>query len=196
MSIPKSFSFSNEADFTQNLLVPMLERLGFLAVMNYHGVREFGKDFIFGETDKFGHHIYHGLQAKYVDSISQREAHDLIRDANEAFACPFRHPSKGTQERISTFYVVNGGSIADNARELFYEKLIPTYGPNVRLYDGNEIIALERRATLACARNIARNLPVLLSELTQNRATMILLSDAIQAGRLPVSKRLRDDCAM
>jgi hypothetical protein len=42
---------------------------------------------------------------------------------------------------------------------------------------------------------MARNLPVLLSELTQNRATMILLADAIQAGQLPVSKRLRDDCA-
>ena len=44
-----------------------------------------------------------------------------------------RLPSKGTQERISTFSVVNGGSIADNARELFYETLIPKYGPNVRL---------------------------------------------------------------
>jgi hypothetical protein len=176
------------------LLIPLLESLGFERVANYHGVREFGKDLVFGETDKLGHHIYHGLQAKYVDSISQSDAHGLVRDAEEAFAMAFRHPTKGTEERISTFHVVNGGSIADNAKELFYARLIPKFGPNVRLFDGNEVVALERRALVRHG-EIIRRLSILLRELALNRANMILLSEAVRRGAPLPNKRLRDDCS-
>jgi hypothetical protein len=194
MSIHKALNYADESDFVQRLLIPVLERLGFERVTNYHGAREFGKDLVFGETDKFGHHVYHGLQAKYVASISQSEAHYLVRDAEEAFAMAFRHPTKGTEERISTFHVVNGGSIADNAKDFFYARLIPKFGPNVRLFDGSEVVALERRALLKHGETI-KNLSILLRELALNRANMILLAEAIRTGTSLPSKRLRDDCS-
>ena len=148
MSFPSSFHYENEADFIRRLIVPVLQRLGFDAVTNYHGTREHGKDLVFGETDRFGHHIYHGLQAKYVPSISQKEAGSLIDDARQAFIMTFQHPTSGIAERISKFYVVNGGSISDNVRDLFFQALRPQFGANVRLIDGNEMVALERQASL------------------------------------------------
>ncbi|MDP2754082.1 MAG: hypothetical protein Q8P40_06790 [Nitrospirota bacterium] len=70
MAIPPEFNFANEDEFTQEFLIPLLQRLGFSLVVNYHGSSEFGKDLIFAELDRFGHVRYHGLQAKYEPSIS------------------------------------------------------------------------------------------------------------------------------
>src|SRR5438477_12444055 len=115
MPFPPEFQYSNEDDFTQRFCVPLLQRLGFSLVVNYHGSSEFGKDLIFAEVDRFGHVRYHGLQAKYQPSISLNEVEELISDCLQAFANPFTHPQTGTVERISTFYVINGGSLGIEA---------------------------------------------------------------------------------
>ena len=50
MSIEAEFkAFANEAEFTSRFLVPLLRRLGYSVVDEYHGQREFGKDLVFGE---------------------------------------------------------------------------------------------------------------------------------------------------
>ena len=194
MSFPSSFHYENEADFIRRLIVPVLQRLGFDAVTNYHGTREYGKDLVFGETDRFGHHIYHGLQAKYVPSISQKEAFSLIDDAKQAFTMTFQHPTSGVEERISKFYVVNGGSISDNVRDLFFQALRPQFGANVRLIDGNEIVALERHASLVIEA-ASKFLTQLLRELTYNRASMIQFTESFLSNEPIPDMMLRDDCS-
>jgi hypothetical protein len=72
MGFPKEFTFSNEADFIKTFLQPLLQRLGFLSVIPYHGTREYGKDLVVGEIDQFNEPRYHGIQAKYFPSISLR----------------------------------------------------------------------------------------------------------------------------
>jgi hypothetical protein len=193
MSFPSSFHYENEADFIRRLVVPVLQRLGFDAVTNYHGMREHGKDLVFGETDRFGLHIYHGLQAKYAPSISQKEAFGLIDDARQAFTMPFQHPTSGTNERISKFYVVNGGSISDNVRDLFFNALRPHFGANVRLIDGDELVALERHASIVIEPS-ARALTQLLRELTGNRASLIQFVQALGAGESLPEMSVREDC--
>ena len=141
MAIPKELNYRNEDDFTQRLLVPLLQRLGFSMTVNYHGSREFGRDLIFAEFDRFGHVRYHALQAKFIDSISVNTVRDLIADAELSFINPFRHPQTGTQEHINTFYAVNGGSIAEGAVTTYFAALTPRYGSNVRLLAGKDVIA-------------------------------------------------------
>jgi hypothetical protein len=71
MAIPKEFVFANENDFVQRFLIPLLHRLGFSVVANYHRTHgELGKDLVFAEIDRFGHIRYCGLQAKYEESRS------------------------------------------------------------------------------------------------------------------------------
>ncbi len=120
MVFPSGFAFSSEDHFIETFVIPLLNRLGYSLVLNYHGSTEFGKDLIIGEFDRFSHVRYHGIQVKYVPSISLSAADDLIRDCHQAFKNPFRHPQTGHEQRISTFYAINGGSISDQSKTHFF----------------------------------------------------------------------------
>jgi hypothetical protein len=168
MAIPAEFNYGNEHDFVQRFLIPLLHRLGFSMTVNYHGTREFGRDLIFAEFDRFGHVRYHALQAKYVPSISVNDAQDLITDGRLAFTNPFDHPQTGTREYISTFYAVNGGSIAEGAVTTFFNALKPVYGGNVRLLEGKDLISLDRWATITRGESIAAVLSGMLGEIRSN----------------------------
>ncbi len=150
MTIAKEFShFDDEADFTQRFLVPLLKRLGFEIVVNYHGTREFGIDLLFAEIDRFCHIRYHGMQVKLVPSIGKEATHDLVQDCEEAFAVEFVHPETGERRRISSFYGVNGGNISDSSRDLFFAKLQGKHGDNVRLIDAKGLLGLDRSVAIS-----------------------------------------------
>ena len=89
---PELAAYSDEDDFVQRFLVPLLGRLGFGIVVNHHGQSEAGMDLIVGEIDRFAHVRYHGIQAKFENSISKSASHGLVQDATEAFADEFTHP--------------------------------------------------------------------------------------------------------
>ena len=75
MPIVNSFTYADEAEFLDRLILPTLERLGFSLIARYHGTREFGNDVsLRQELDRFGHVRYHALQAKYLPSIGLSEA--------------------------------------------------------------------------------------------------------------------------
>ena len=46
MAIPVESTYDNEEAFTQSFLIPLLQKLGFTLVLNYHGTAEFGKDLL------------------------------------------------------------------------------------------------------------------------------------------------------
>jgi hypothetical protein len=145
---PELADFKSEDDFVQRLLIPLLGRIGYGVVANYHGKSEAGMDLVVGEIDRFGHVRYHGIQVKYESSIGKSQSHGLVEDAREAFATGFRHPQTGASHRIGTFYVFNAGSVSDDARSHFFASLNPTYGDNVRLLEGRDVVALDRSAAV------------------------------------------------
>ncbi len=169
MAFPSEFQFENELQFVNELIIPLLQRLGFVMVANYHGTHEFGKDVVFAEIDRFGHVQYHGLQAKYVASIGLSGAGELIEDCKQAFNNPFRHPHTGTDERISSFYVVNGGSISEPAQQQYFNSLISQYGANVRLLDGKSLISLDRGKVSGTRQDDLARLNGLLLEFSHDR---------------------------
>jgi hypothetical protein len=106
---PELAVYSDENGFVQRFLIPLLRRLGFGIVVNHHGQSEAGMDLIVGEIDRFAHVRYHGIQAKFENSISKSASHGLVQDATEAFADAFTHPQTGAKHRISSFYAVTLG---------------------------------------------------------------------------------------
>jgi hypothetical protein len=58
---------TDEKAFCEEVLAPLLRRMGFLSVRYTHGVREYGKDFTFSELTPFGMMRHYGLQAKAGD---------------------------------------------------------------------------------------------------------------------------------
>lgn len=185
-------SYNNEEHFTDDFLIPLLQRLGFSIVVNFHGASEFGKDIIFGEIDRFGHVVYHGLQAKYVPSISLSASDELIEDAKQAFNNPFTHPQTGQTERISTFFACNGGTISDQATTHFFNSLQPIHGANVRILDGKALVALDRLAALNSGAFVKERLSGLLLEIRYNRMTTVLsakrMSEFLDGGSPPMAR--------
>lgn len=168
MAIPPDFNYANEDSFIQGFLIPLLQKLGFSLVVNYHGTAEFGKDLIFAEVDRFGHVRYHGLQAKFVPSISLNAVEDLIRDCKQAFENPFTHPQTGTIEKISSFYAVTGGSIGLEASSHYFNSLLKLYGANARLLQAKDLSALDRWASASHRDKITDLLAGLIVELDYN----------------------------
>jgi hypothetical protein len=170
MSIPKEFTFANEDDFVQRFLIPLLYRLGFSVVANYHRTHgELGKDLVFAEIDRFGHIRYCGLQAKYENSIGLNTVETLIQDCRQAFASPFTHPHTHTAERIQTFYAINGGSISDDARLHFFGSVGHPLADCARLLDGKALLALDRWAATNRSLATLPDLNGLLLEIRYNR---------------------------
>jgi hypothetical protein len=200
MPIPKEFSYESEQDFTARLLIPLLTRLGYATVLNYHGVSEFGKDLIVGEFDRFSHARYHAIQVKYVDSIGLSASEDLIRDCSQAFKNPFRHPQTGESHFISSFYVINGGSFSDQAITHFFATTRPSYGDNARLLDGKALLQLDRSAAIVGVDRLRSSLAGVRLELFYNERAVSYICDALtrslkEAGGFPM-QRLRADAAL
>ena len=170
MTMPLEFAFASEDDFIQRFLIPLLHRLGFSVVANYHRTHgELGKDSVFAEIDRFGHIHYCGLQAKFEKSIGLSAIETVIQDCRQAFANPFTHPHTHAAERIQTFYAVNGGSISPDAREHFFGSVGHPLAACARLLDGKSLLVLDRWA--AANRSLATlpDLNGLLLEIGYNR---------------------------
>ncbi len=172
MALPSSLQFESEQDFTENFVIPLLTRLGYALVLNYHGATEFGKDLIVGEFDRFIHVRYHAIQVKYVPSIGLSDSHDLVRDCEQAFKNPFHHPHTGQYHLISTFYVINGGSISEKATTHFFSSVKSQYGDNTRLVDGKALLQLDRSATVIGVEPVRAVLTGLLLEIRYNTSTV------------------------
>jgi hypothetical protein len=181
MAIPSEFDYANEADFTNRLVIPLLERLGFTLIAYYGGSREFGKDVVFGEVDRFGHIRYHGLQAKYVARIGLSDARSLIDDCRQAFENPFRHPTTGQRERITCFCVVNGGTFSEPARESIFNAIEAPFGGHVTLLDGQALLSLQRWATFNRQELVGEKLTGIILELRYNRHLFSIIRQRFQA---------------
>jgi len=158
----------SEENFIQQFLKPLLQRLGYYSVRDYHGTREFGKDLVYAEVDKLADISFHGLQAKYEDSISLPMAEDLALDAMQAFANPFTHPTTNNPHRITTFIAANAGSISEQARTHFFNR-IAAHAGSCRLLDGHDLLTLDRAAFLNRGQMVAEILDGLILEVNFNR---------------------------
>lgn len=170
MTIPSEFSYANEDEFTEKFIVPLLHWLGYGLVANYHGTTQNGKDLVFADRDRFGDTVFYGLQVKYVSSIGQKDAEDLIADCRQAFRNPFRHPRTGADESIAFFVAVNGGAISDQARQNFFNDAAQEgRRPHVRLLDGKQLLALRNFVATNNLSTVRGQLRGLLREVETNR---------------------------
>ena len=88
------------------------------------------------------------MQVKFQDSIGLEEFHDLIKSVSAAFN-PFRHRTRGTDERIVSFFVANAGSVSNHAEANFFNAINRTpYAAHVRLLNGKALLDLDRWATI------------------------------------------------
>lgn len=184
MTIPTQLVYdgqNKEFQFRDSFVMPLIRRLGFGIVANNHGPREFGRDVIFGDIDRFGAAIYYGMQIKYESSISLSDSHSLAQDAEQATHNPFTHPQTGKKEFISCFYVANAGGISEQARENFFNIISRRSVRDARLLDGNALVLLDKSASLSRNSHILERLTGLIQEVRRNRNVTAKLSKDLQS---------------
>jgi hypothetical protein len=116
---------TDERAFCEEVLAPLLRRMGFLSVRYMHGVREYGKDFTFSELTPFGVMRHYGFQAKAGDvSGGVNSAIDeLIGQADDAFKMPYYEIASTEPRYISTFIVGISGRFTSNAKDKIVQKV-------------------------------------------------------------------------
>jgi len=170
MPIPSEFrAYRTEAAFTQRFLHPLLRKLGFSVVLDYHGHEELGKDLVFAEIDRFGLVRYHAMQVRMSAVVGLNAMKHLVDTARMAFANPFVHPHTGQTETISGFYVAIAGSFSPIARRHFFASLVPQQCQNVFLLDGPTLLHLDRWSSLGRAEVVQSRIAGLLNELEHNQ---------------------------
>ncbi|MFC1706742.1 hypothetical protein ACFL59_07970 [Planctomycetota bacterium] len=172
--------FGSEAAFQEEFVKPLLTRMGFSLVVDYHGTVEYGKDLVAAEFDRFGHVRYHAFQVKYAASIGLSQAGDLAADGEQAFTNPFDHPQTGEPQYISSFYGANAGSISHQASTHFFASLRPRYGDNARLLDGKSLVQLDRLAVTTRLEPMRALLSGLRSELFLNGRNLKTICDCLR----------------
>jgi len=119
---------TNEKLFSTELILPLLRRMEFINVRYNHGIKEFGRDFLFAEINKFGETVNFGMQIK-AGNISGKvnsEIDIIIGQINDAFSMPFNKLGDENDYYITTFIVAISGYFKDNAKDKIME-LIEKY---------------------------------------------------------------------
>lgn len=177
--------FSDEALFREKFVKPLLNKLGFFLVTDYHGRREFGKDFVFLELHRFG--LRHcGAQVKNERTIGLgRAVDDLLTDIEQAFANPFTLPDYHEESHISEFYIFNSGSITPEAKDDLINRLRKrNYGDNTYLLDGDRLDSLNKWATYQNDQNIRQRLSGLTNTLFINIKIWESLKEDLEKGKV------------
>ncbi len=141
--------FKDEDSFRKDFVRPLLNKLGFFLVTDFHGTLEFGKDFVFSELNRFGGFRHYGAQVKHEKTIRLgKSVDDLMTQINMAFTCPFKLPDSKDDVFISALYIFNSGDITTEATLYLIGRIRKEkYGENVYFLTGERLDALNKWAT-------------------------------------------------
>lgn len=134
----------DEQKFSKKLILPLLRRMKFDNVQYNHGKKEYGRDFLFSEINKFGETRYYGMQVKAgnVSGKVNSEIDMLIGQLNDAFAMPFYRLGNKNPHYISTFIIAISGYFMENAKEKIMNKVPNELIGNIFFWDKEKIMEL------------------------------------------------------
>lgn len=127
----------NELRFTQDILIPLFNLMGYHSVRFNHGTKEFGKDITFYDIDKFGNIEHYGVQVK-AGNISGRNNSDLneiLSQILDSFNIPFIDIDSGQEQYLSKVIIAISGEFTENAKTKIMHHIPPTLKNNIRFLD-------------------------------------------------------------
>jgi hypothetical protein len=117
----------NEDQLREQVLIPLLGRIGFRSPILYHGSREHGKDIICFDVDRLGQRIYMGVVAKKGDIngavASDKGIWEVCRQVQQCFDKPYDDLFGMKQVTMDYVWVITNGRILASASDSIYESL-------------------------------------------------------------------------
>lgn len=117
----------NEKGLRENVLIPLLNRIGYKAATIYHGPRERGKDIICFDYDRLGNREYLGVVAKVTDldgSVSSSDSlREIVYQIEQCFDVPYEDLFGMTRITMDRVWVVTSRRIVGGAADSIYDHL-------------------------------------------------------------------------
>lgn len=111
----------NEKEFRQDLIIPLLSKMGYLAPVEYHGTNERGKDIICFEYDRLNEQRFLSVVAKTGDLTGNAATNSglmtVINQVQQAFDNPYEDLYNMRQVFINEVWVMTTGKIVSGAQE-------------------------------------------------------------------------------
>ena len=118
----------NEKGLREEVLLPLLTRLGYSAPTIYHGSQERGKDIITYRDHPLGHREYLAVVAKSVDlngSVSSSAGlREVIHQVQQCFDTPYEDLFGMTKVHVDRVWVVTSKRILSGAAESILDSLM------------------------------------------------------------------------
>jgi hypothetical protein len=140
----------SEEELTKDILMPLLERMGFENIEYCHGTDEYGRDIVFDLKEPLGDKIWWGSQVKSCDihgdsRNNKGNATQIKNQINEAFDQPYYLYKESKKIKITQMIVFTSCSFKGNAKEILSQEF---ENKPVKFYDGNHVIHLLRKYKL------------------------------------------------
>ena len=111
----------SETEFRQDLLIPLLSKLGYIAPIEYHGTSEKGKDIICLEYDRLREQRFLAVVAKTDDlsgsASSSAGLMTVINQVQQAFDTPYDDLYNMQHVFINEVWIITTGRIIPGAQE-------------------------------------------------------------------------------
>jgi hypothetical protein len=138
------FDQMKEAEFSKEVLQPLLKAMGYKDVFEYHGGSgEKGKDIVCWEVDELGLRRNMALVVKAVRlSGKVAVASEVAAQIQQAFNDPYLDPVTGKAEQVHECWVVTNKDITKETQSSIRSIVGPLYNRFVKFVDGNRVWSL------------------------------------------------------
>lgn len=116
-----------EKEFRQDLIIPLLSKMGYIAPIEYHGTAERGKDIICIDYDRLNEQRFLAIVAKTGD-LTGNVATDLglmtiVNQVQQAFNNPYEDLFNMRQVFINEVWIMTNGKIVSGAQDSVMDTL-------------------------------------------------------------------------
>jgi hypothetical protein len=122
--------FRREENFTNEVIIPLLNKMGFKRVETHHGAEERGLDLVpFYMVNPFDVREYYGIQVKSVDIHGTASRDDggnistVLNQITSALDTKYEDAQEGTEYYIDHMIIITCGGITENAKRQIHSKM-------------------------------------------------------------------------
>jgi len=125
----------------QQVIMPLMERMGYRDVFEWHGgAGELGKDIVGWKEDDFGNRQNTAIVAKAAKvSGTAKSANEVTTQVRQAFNTKFDDPSTGEEQSVHFVWVVTNKPLGKEARRAIRADLLSERQGYVTFLDGNQL---------------------------------------------------------
>jgi len=136
-----------EKEFRQDLIIPLLSKMGYMAPIEYHGTTEKGKDIICIEYDRLNEQRFLAIVAKTGDLTGNVAKGSglmtIVSQVQQAFDNPYEDLYNMRQVFINEVWVMTNGKIVSGAQESVINTLRKTnLDKQIRIIGDDRLIQL------------------------------------------------------